>query len=67
MLYSIYIYFKIAAIFPVLYNKSLYIIIIIIIIIMGGVLGQGSIPRWGTKIPSAAWCGQKIKALFKKE
>ena len=23
--------------------------------------GTGSIPGWGTKIPRAAWCGQKDK------
>ena len=23
--------------------------------------GQGSIPSWGTKIPQAAWLGQKKK------
>ena len=23
--------------------------------------GAGSIPGWGTEIPHAAWCGQKIK------
>ena len=25
----------------------------------------GSIPGWGTKIPHAAWCGQKNKQLTK--
>ena len=24
--------------------------------------GLGSIPSWGTKIPQATWCGQKIKS-----
>ena len=23
----------------------------------------GSIPGWGSEIPQAAWCGQKVKVL----
>ena len=27
----------------------------------------GSIPGWGTKIPHAMWCSQKVKKKKKKE
>ena len=29
--------------------------------------GTGSIPGWRTKIPQAAWCGQKKKKNLEKE
>ena len=32
---------------------------------MAGV-GTGSIPGWGTKIPHAKWCGQKVKKIRRR-